>query len=111
MTPRGGRRRAARAQSWSLAHLDELCAFPTGGFDDQVDASSGAFQKVVMRVAPAGCVVPFKQRGRFGPGLQPARFGQSSLGRRRGGAASPCEPKRACDPNEATTGAAPHRLF
>lgn len=31
---------------WNAAYLDELCAFPTGAHDDQVDASSGAFTKI-----------------------------------------------------------------
>lgn len=31
---------------WFDVYLDELCAFPTGSHDDQVDASSGAFNKL-----------------------------------------------------------------
>lgn len=31
---------------WNGAWLDELCAFPTGAHDDQVDATSGAFNQV-----------------------------------------------------------------
>jgi len=32
---------------WNDAYLDELCGFPFGKFDDQVDASSGAFNNLV----------------------------------------------------------------
>lgn len=32
--------------SWNTAYLDELEAFPIGGHDDQVDATSGAFSKL-----------------------------------------------------------------
>lgn len=32
---------------WNGAYLDELCMFPAGHFKDQVDASSGAFGKLV----------------------------------------------------------------
>jgi len=31
---------------WNGAYLDELCSFPFGTYDDQVDGSSGAFNKV-----------------------------------------------------------------
>jgi len=31
---------------WNGAYLDELCAFPTGTHDDQVDGSSGAFNQL-----------------------------------------------------------------
>lgn len=31
---------------WNQAYIDELCAFPSGRHDDQVDASSGAFHKL-----------------------------------------------------------------
>ena len=30
---------------WNAAYLDELAAFPRGKYSDQVDASSGAFNK------------------------------------------------------------------
>jgi predicted phage terminase large subunit-like protein len=33
---------------WNGAYLDELCAFPFGTNDDQVDASSGAFNKLAQ---------------------------------------------------------------
>ena len=32
---------------WNEAFLNELCEFPTGTFDDQVDAASGAVNKVL----------------------------------------------------------------
>ncbi len=32
--------------SWTMSYVDELCNFPTGVNDDQVDASSGAFNKL-----------------------------------------------------------------
>jgi Terminase RNaseH-like domain len=31
---------------WNAAYLDELTAFPNGTYQDQVDASSGAFNKL-----------------------------------------------------------------
>lgn len=34
------------AGPWNAAYLNELCAFPSGPHDDQVDASSGAFAKL-----------------------------------------------------------------
>lgn len=33
--------------SWNDAYLDELCLFPSGSFKDQVDATSGAFGRLV----------------------------------------------------------------
>lgn len=33
---------------WNKAYLDELTAFPNGKHDDQVDASSGAFNKLAL---------------------------------------------------------------
>lgn len=33
--------------AWNEAYLDELCMFPGGSFKDQVDASSGAFGRLV----------------------------------------------------------------
>lgn len=32
--------------AWNAAYLNELCAFPNGAHDDQVDASSGAFNRL-----------------------------------------------------------------
>jgi predicted phage terminase large subunit-like protein len=34
--------------SWNGAYLEELCAFPNGKNDDQVDGSSGAFNKLAL---------------------------------------------------------------
>jgi predicted phage terminase large subunit-like protein len=36
--------------AWNRAYLDEMEAFPAGKFDDQVDASSGAFAKLAVGV-------------------------------------------------------------
>jgi predicted phage terminase large subunit-like protein len=33
---------------WNGAYVNELCAFPNGTHDDQVDASSGAFNKLAL---------------------------------------------------------------
>jgi predicted phage terminase large subunit-like protein len=33
---------------WNAAYLDELCAFPYGLHDDQVDPSSGAFNRLTQ---------------------------------------------------------------
>src|SRR5690606_20321734 len=38
---------------WNAAFLDELCAFPHGRNDDQVDAASGAFSKLAGRFGRA----------------------------------------------------------
>lgn len=35
------------AADWNESYLDELCLFPGGSFKDQVDASSGAFGRLV----------------------------------------------------------------
>jgi len=42
---------------WNEAYLDELCAFPSGKLKDQVDASSGAFGRLVA-VPDAPVVAP-----------------------------------------------------
>jgi predicted phage terminase large subunit-like protein len=39
---------------WNGAYLDELCSFPNGAFKDQVDATSGAFNKLASRPATTG---------------------------------------------------------
>ena len=44
--------------AWNEAFLDELCVFPNGANDDQVDSASGAFNEIVsgpvaMRTSPA----------------------------------------------------------
>jgi predicted phage terminase large subunit-like protein len=33
---------------WNTAYLDELMSFPNGKHDDQVDSSSGAFNKLAL---------------------------------------------------------------
>lgn len=40
------------AGAWNDLYLDELCMFPSGAFKDQVDATSGAFGRLI-RSAPA----------------------------------------------------------
>lgn len=37
---------------WNEAYISELCGFPTGKHDDQVDASSCAFNAVLLEPAP-----------------------------------------------------------
>jgi predicted phage terminase large subunit-like protein len=39
------------AGDWTVAYLNELASFPTGAYADQVDASSGAFNKLAERMA------------------------------------------------------------
>jgi predicted phage terminase large subunit-like protein len=34
---------------WNQAFVEELCAFPNGAHDDQVDAVSAAFRALVRR--------------------------------------------------------------
>jgi predicted phage terminase large subunit-like protein len=41
------------AGAWNVDYLDELCMFPSGRNDDQVDASSGAFIRLTRCGAPA----------------------------------------------------------
>ncbi len=38
----------ARRAAWNRAYLDELAVFPMGAHDDQVDASSGAYDMLVL---------------------------------------------------------------
>lgn len=40
--------------AWNQAYIDELCLFPYGKHDDQVDGSSGAFNKLAMPVPFTG---------------------------------------------------------
>jgi predicted phage terminase large subunit-like protein len=42
--------RASAAGWWNRAFIDELCAFPNGAHDDQVDAASAAFRSLLRRV-------------------------------------------------------------
>lgn len=48
---------------WNEAYLDELCLFPGGSFKDQVDASSGAFGRLVTKPEPqAGVFLTSRNR-------------------------------------------------
>src|SRR5262249_21726530 len=38
---------------WNGAYIEELCSFPNGKNDDQVDGSSGAFNKLALGYSPA----------------------------------------------------------
>lgn len=38
--------------AWNAAYLDEMCAFNSGRYDDQVDASSGAFTALAISRGP-----------------------------------------------------------
>lgn len=49
---------------WNGMYLDELCAFPTGGHDDLVDATSGAFN-MLAGVAAVTVHTPARQMNRF----------------------------------------------
>lgn len=40
--------------AWTMSYLDELCSFPTGAQDDQVDSSSGAFNKLAIVIEAYG---------------------------------------------------------
>jgi predicted phage terminase large subunit-like protein len=46
---------------WNESYLDELCSFPSAKFKDQVDASSGAFGRLVT-----GVVAPVPLFGTYG---------------------------------------------
>lgn len=50
-----------KAERWADAYIDELAAFPNGAHDDQVDASSGAWDMIneEPRKAPSGGSVPW----------------------------------------------------
>jgi len=39
---------------WNNAFLDELCTFPNGRWDDQVDAASDAFNELAGSVGAVG---------------------------------------------------------
>lgn len=41
---------------WNKAYIDELCAFPRGTYDDQVDGSSTAFNHLALGYGSAGTV-------------------------------------------------------
>lgn len=42
---------------WNEPYLDELCDFPIGKYKDQVDASSGAFNKLALQDQPGSALV------------------------------------------------------
>ena len=66
--------------AWNVAYLDELCAWPTGSHDDQIDSRSGAFGKVVHFGAAVGGPVPYERQSRFGPGLRRGGSGRCCSG-------------------------------
>lgn len=43
---------------WNAAYLNELCTFPDGPHDDQVDGSSGGFHKLAVQVSAAAVRQP-----------------------------------------------------
>ncbi len=45
------------AGPWNQAFIDELCAFPKGSNDDQVDGASGAYNWLVENQAAGDLVV------------------------------------------------------
>lgn len=49
---------------WNADYIDELCLFPGGSFKDQVDASSGAFGRLVTRNAGSQAVFGTYGNGR-----------------------------------------------
>ena len=49
------------AGPWNAAFLDELCMFPNGRNDDQVDGSSGAFAKLALAATAQQTANPFYQ--------------------------------------------------
>jgi predicted phage terminase large subunit-like protein len=50
------------AADWTIAYQNELLAFPSGKHDDQVDASSGAFNRLALDAT--GFSLPYDERGR-----------------------------------------------
>ena len=46
---------------WNQAYLDELCAFPNGRHDDQVDGSAVAFNEIAFQ--PQNIVIKRKLTG------------------------------------------------
>ena len=74
---------------WNAAYLDELCLFPGGTFKDQVDATSGAFGRLVepmkgrgawelAKVMAAGGLDP-SQPGAAPGGQQPVEYAPGSV--------------------------------
>jgi predicted phage terminase large subunit-like protein len=60
---------------WNAAYVDELTAFPNGAFDDQVDGSSGAFNKLTRTPAPSTSG-PSVYHARGTPGQPPYPYGK-----------------------------------
>ena len=48
--------------AWNSAFLDELCAFPGHGSDDQVDAAAGAFNKLTSVQTPIAITAKMVQQ-------------------------------------------------
>ncbi len=48
---------------WNTAYINELCSFPSGAHDDQVDASSGAFHKLAVDDVSEGFSFSYDTRG------------------------------------------------
>lgn len=48
--------------TWITNFLDELEAFPTGGHDDQVDSSSGAFNQLASKLSSVGSQITVKRK-------------------------------------------------
>ena len=46
---------------WNQDYIDELCQFPGGSFKDQVDASSGAFGRLVTAPVPTAYVGSYRK--------------------------------------------------
>lgn len=46
------------SEQWNESYLDELCSFPSGALKDQVDATSGAFARLIV-VNAVPIVMPF----------------------------------------------------
>ncbi len=55
--------RDAPSRRWNAAFLDELGVFPTGTFKDQVDAASGAFNKLALATRPGPSAVAGRRPG------------------------------------------------
>jgi predicted phage terminase large subunit-like protein len=53
--------------AWNDDYLDELCMFPGGALKDQVDASSGAFGRLLNLSAPAKVNIPAKTNLKLPP--------------------------------------------
>jgi predicted phage terminase large subunit-like protein len=55
---------------WNAAFVEELCAFPSGGHDDQVDAASAAFRALMRQPTFHAVGIPsllVTNFGRFNP--------------------------------------------